>query len=256
MAKYNITAELYDNPLTEQEGDFTARPIITTTLYNKDIAQRIVEKRTEYRPETITNILDLADQEKAAAVAEGNSVVDGMGQYMISLMGVFDGVTDLFNRTRHALGVSYNPGKVIRKMLADTDVKISKEAATGPIIGKVIDIKTGSLNDKITAGKVLKINGANLKIVGDETQTGVFFVDSTDASKTFKSEMLVDNNPSEVKAEIPALADGQYRLRIVTQYTKGAKQTKTVRTTEYPILLTVGTGGGGGGGDDDRPVIE
>lgn len=252
MAKYNLNAELYDNPLTEKEGDFTARPVITTTLYNSDIAQRIVEKRTEYRPETIVNILGLADQEKASAVAEGNSVVDGMGQYMVNIGGVFDAVTDLFDPAKHSLGIGYTPGKVVRGMLADTAVKISKEAATGPIIGKTLDIKTGSLNDRITAGKILKINGANLKIVGDEKQVGVFFIDSTDASKTFKSEMLVDNNPSEVKAEIPALADGQYKLRIVTQYTKGAKQTKTVRTAEFPILLTVGEPGG----EDDRPVIE
>lgn len=253
MAKYNITAELYDNPLTEKEGDFVARPVIKTSLYNKDIAQRIVEKRTEYRLETIINILDLADQEKAIAVAEGNSVIDGMGQYMVNVIGVFDAVTDLFDRAKHALGISYNPGKVVRNMLADTEVKISKEAATGPIIGKVTDVKTGSLNSRITAGKVLKINGANLKIVGDEAKTGVYFVSESDPTKTFKSEMLVDNNPSEVKAEIPALANGQYRLRIVTQYSKGAKQTKAERIAEYPILLTVGAGGGD---DDDRPVIE
>lgn len=26
MAKYNFNAELYDNPLTEKEGDYIARP--------------------------------------------------------------------------------------------------------------------------------------------------------------------------------------------------------------------------------------
>ena len=131
MAKYNVNAELYDNPLTEKEGDFTARPVIGTTLYNNDIASRIIEKRTEYRPETITNILDLADKEKAAAVAEGNSVVDGMGQYMLNIGGAFDAVTDLFDPARHSLGITYNPGKVVRGMLADTAVK----AATVDVVG-------------------------------------------------------------------------------------------------------------------------
>lgn len=255
MAKYNVNAELYDNPLTEKEGDFTARPVIGTTLYNNDIASRIIEKRTEYRPETITNILDLADKEKAAAVAEGNSVVDGMGQYMLNIGGAFDAVTDLFDPARHSLGITYNPGKVVRGMLADTAVKISKEASTGPVIGKTIDSKTNSLSDRITSGKILKIMGANLKIVGNEETTGVYFISDSNPATTYKSEMLVNNNPSAVDAEIPDLPDGQYRLRIATQYTKGAKQTKTVRTAEFPVLLTGGDPGSGGG-EDDRPVIE
>jgi len=55
MADILLYAELYDNPLTEKEGDFTAKPKVTGTIRNADIAKRIVEKRTEYRPETIEN---------------------------------------------------------------------------------------------------------------------------------------------------------------------------------------------------------
>lgn len=46
MAKYNFNAELYDNPLTEKEGDYIARPTVNTTIRNEQIAERIVEERT------------------------------------------------------------------------------------------------------------------------------------------------------------------------------------------------------------------
>ena len=55
-----LTVDLYDNVLTEKTGDFTGKIRITGTTRTSDISNRIVKKRTEYRPETITNILDLS----------------------------------------------------------------------------------------------------------------------------------------------------------------------------------------------------
>ena len=37
-----LNTDLYDNLLTERKGDYTAKPHITGTLYNTDIAARIV----------------------------------------------------------------------------------------------------------------------------------------------------------------------------------------------------------------------
>ena len=77
-----LNTDLYDNLLTERKGDYTAKPRITGTLYNTDIAARIVAARTEYQHGTILNILDMADSHKVQAIAEGKSVVDGVGQYL------------------------------------------------------------------------------------------------------------------------------------------------------------------------------
>ena len=68
-----LYVDLYDNVLTEKKGDYMGKVAITGSLRNADIARRIVEKRTEYRPETIQNILDLADEEKIIALTEGKS---------------------------------------------------------------------------------------------------------------------------------------------------------------------------------------
>ena len=81
--KITLNVDLYDNIMTEQKGDYTGRARITGSLHNKEIAARIIKERTEYRQETIENILDLADQKKVEAIAEGKSVVDGVGQYIV-----------------------------------------------------------------------------------------------------------------------------------------------------------------------------
>lgn len=246
MATYNISAELYDNPLTEKEGDFTARPTVNTSMHNKELGEEIVKKRTEYRLETIINILDLGDQEKAIAIAQGISVIDGVGQYLVNIRGAFDSATDKFDPKRHSLGVSYNPGKILRKLLADTGVNVTKVATTGPVIGKVYDPMSDTTNDQLTPSQPIKIMGSNLKVLGDPAIAGVFFIKDADKTST-RSPLIVTNIPSELTVMVPPLAEGLYSVQVVTSYANGSKQTKEPRAANFPILLTVGEGG------NDRP---
>lgn len=109
--KIILNADLYDNVLTEKPGDYVAKPRITGTYRNTDVAADIVAERTEYRPETIVNILTLADQKKVQAVANGKSLVDGFGQYLLNLSGSFEGESPSFNPEIHATGVTFTPGK-------------------------------------------------------------------------------------------------------------------------------------------------
>ena len=67
-----LTVDLYDNVLTEKQGDYSGKIRITGTVRNADIANGIVKERTEYRPETIENILNLADKKKREALASAN----------------------------------------------------------------------------------------------------------------------------------------------------------------------------------------
>ena len=110
-----LNTDLYDNLLTERKGDYTAKPRITGTLYNTDIAARIVAARTEYQHGTILNILDMADSHKVQAIAEGKSVVDGVGQYLVNVQGAFEGEKAQFEPGKHALGITYTMGKLLRR---------------------------------------------------------------------------------------------------------------------------------------------
>ena len=89
--KIILTADLYDNAVTERKGDYTAKPRITGTVRNHQIAERILARGSELRLDTIEYILGMGDQEKVTAIAEGKSVVDGVGQYMATLTGPFEG---------------------------------------------------------------------------------------------------------------------------------------------------------------------
>lgn len=234
--KIILSVDLYDNLLTEKKGDFTGKARITGSFRNADIARRIVAKRTEYRLETIENILNLADQEKARAIVEGKSLVDGVGQYQIRVVGSFEGEKAPFNPELHQLSVSYSMGKSLRDMMKNVVVE-TYIATTGPVINEVIDSSTGSVNSMLVPNSTFVINGSNIKIAGDDPSVGVFM--TREGGTSSEVRLLVHNNPSQLTVLLGDMAYGQYTLSIVTQFSTSGKSLKEPRTYVFPISLRV-----------------
>ena len=245
-----LTVDLYDNLLTEKQGDYSGKVRITGTLHNAEVAQRIVKERTEYRLETIVNILNIADQKKVEIISEGKSLVDGVGQYMLNISGVFEGEDPKFDAEKHKIGVTYTPGKLLQKALKQISVD-PRMAKTGPVINNITDSTTGSISEKITSGGPAVIEGSTLLLKGNDASIGVYFTPDG-GGEAKKVQTIVMNTKSQIIISIPQLSDGQYSLSVTTQAGSNYQLVKEPRTYKFPILLTVGNGGG----DDDRPEIE
>ncbi|MRY40258.1 DUF4469 domain-containing protein [Parabacteroides distasonis] len=244
-----LNTDLYDNLLTERKGDYTAKPRITGTLYNTDIAARIVAARTEYQHGTILNILDMADSHKVQAIAEGKSVVDGVGQYLVNVQGAFEGEKAQFEPGKHALGITYTMGKLLRETLKLVKVVVNSVAAVGPVINTVTDSTSKAINGQLSSGGALVLGGVNLKIQGDDPSIGVYLTPTTEGAAPMKAPVVIANSPSQVIVQMPTLADGQYTVSLTTQYS-GSRNVKEPRTYTFPIILIVGEGGGG---DSESP---
>lgn len=252
MEEKNIlTVDLYENFLTEKQGDYSGKIRITGTLHNKDVAQRFANARTEYRPETIENILNISDQIKVEIIQEGKSLVDGVGQYMLNINGPFEGEDPKYDPKKNIIGITYTPGKLLQKALKliRVDPRIAK---TGPVINSFTDSTTGSINEKITSGGPAIIEGSTLLLKGSDASIGVYFTPDG-GSEAKKVQTIVTNTKSQIIISIPQLSDGQYSLSVTTQAGSNYQLVKEPRTYTFPILLTVGDGGSGGG---DRPEIE
>ena len=202
MAKIILNADLYDNVLTAEPGDFTAKPVITGTYRDEDVADDIVRERTEYRKETIVNILQLADQKRVEAIA------GGVGQYLLNLSGVFDGEAPKFDPEKNKVGVTFTPGKALLDALKEVTFNLNK-ATTGPVINQVTDVRTGSVNGQITPGKNLIITGANLLVKGDNPANGIYFTNDEPDAEPVKVEYYTRSTTSEQIVEVPeSLTDG------------------------------------------------
>lgn len=245
-----LTVDLYDNVLTEKPGDYTGKVRITGTVRNSDIAADIVKERTEYRPETIENILLLADQKKREALASGKSLVDGVGQYLLNINGPFSGKKSDYKSADNKIGVTYTPGAELLKLLDNIYVN-ADIASVGPMIEGIVDSTTKSASNLLTSGGPAVISGTTLLLKGDSPEVGVYF-SPEDGGEPVKVSVVVANTKSQIIISIPQLPDGQYYLSVTTQAGGGYSIVKEPRTYRLPILLTVGESSGGGG-EEERP---
>ena len=158
-----LTVDLYDNVLTEKTGDFTGKIRITGTTRTSDISNRIVKKRTEYRPETITNILDLSYDEMIEALAQGRCVVNKFGQWLLTINGSFDGKKSDFRSTENKITVMFTPSATLLKALEN--IYVNADVATvGPMIESLTDSTTNEKNLHITPNAPAIIFGSTLLI--------------------------------------------------------------------------------------------
>lgn len=242
---------LRENSLTTDNPDDCVAEIFTTpkTLHNEDIANAIMEEGSEVTLETTLSIINKRDRIVRNYILDGNSVLTEICQFTPRITGVFPSSNAQFNAEVNKLTLDIVLSNGMRDAL-----RTVKTVNLGPkrdvaAISLVTDTLTG-LSGTITPNEDIHIQGSRLKVVGDENIAGVFFV-AADGTATRVTRRLTINAPSELIARVPALADGEYTLRIVTFYSQSNLLLKTARTIEYKKPLRVGKDN-----SDDRPVIE
>ncbi|TWV60393.1 DNA-binding domain-containing protein [Parabacteroides distasonis] len=246
-----LTVDLYDNVLTEKPGDYTGKIRITGTVRTKDVANRVVNKRTEYRPETIVNILDLSYQEIIEALVQGKCVVNALGQFILNISGSFDGKKQDYKSELNRISVTFTPSAALLKALEN--IYVNADVATvGPMIESITDSTTGDTNFRLTPNAPAIIAGSNLLIKGDYPSNGVYFTKDEEGATPQKVSLIVRNTKGEIIIQIPALTDGQYWLSVTTQVGSNYSLVKEPRTYRLPILLAVGEITGAGG-DSESP---
>lgn len=228
---------LRDNPLTKDNTKDCIAEVKTgpKTLTKEDTAREIKRTGSELKLPTILSVTSQDSDIILEALLNGDSVTTDLCQ---------------FDPAIHKLTFDIVPTKKLRDALKNVKVINMGTKADVARIRLVADTLTGLFDGSITASEDIMITGNNIKITGDEAVVGVFFV-AGDGTTTKVTRRLTQNDPSKVIARVPALADGSYTLRIVTQFSQSSTTLKEARTLEYPTKLVVGDSGGG-----DRPEIE
>ncbi|WP_456086723.1 DUF4469 domain-containing protein [Parabacteroides sp.] len=247
IGKTILTVDLYDNVLTEKLGDYSGKIRITGTFRNKEVSAGIVEERTEYRPETIENILGMSDDKKLQALAAGKCVSDGLGHFFLNVGGSFSGKKSDYKSPDNKIGVTFIPSAALLKLLENIYVN-ADIASVGPMIEHITDSTTGAVDSILTPSAPAVISGRTLLLKGNDPSVGVYFTPES-GSDPIKVPLVVTNTTSQIIVSIPALADGNYYLSVTTQAGAGYSIVKEPRTYRLPILLTVGNTGG----EEERP---
>ncbi|GHT22980.1 hypothetical protein AGMMS4957_13910 [Bacteroidia bacterium] len=232
---------LRPNLLTQEVGnDYIAEvSTIGNTLHNEQIAQRIVQGRSELRLETIVSILAQRDEIVREALQQGSSVQDGNARISPRILGNWIGSEARYAPDAHKITCNMTPTAELRTALGAVGVEVLGVRESGAYIGLVTDAATGKTDGTATPNEDIIIEGDKIKVAPDgETGLGVFFV-AAGGTETPVAHRLTENNPKKVIARVPALTAGTYTLVIKTRFTSGNNTLKDVRTITYSQSLTV-----------------
>jgi hypothetical protein len=192
------------------------------TLRNREIAHIMKDMGVEGKVEYIEHILDQADAVTREYVRRGHSVLTGCCQFTPRVQGVWESATANYDPKKHKIGLHIIPSAEMREALKAVSLELMGVKPDGAVIGLVTDTSTGLADGNMVSGDVIAIEGEKIKIAPDnEASLGVFFIDA-DEKVIPVTHRLIQNDNSKVVVMVPTLPAGQYTLRIVTRYTRGA----------------------------------
>ena len=239
--RHTIKAYLYDNLLTPDPNDFTARVSSERSLSVADICHSAATRGgADVSDAAMSHAVELFLKEMAYRLCDGFAVNTGYFTAMPVVRGVFLNPNETFDPQRHTLQFQFTQGELMRREIEDVEVKIMGVTETGLYIGQVEDMKSRTVNEVLTPGFNLRVTGTKLRVVGDKPGVGIFFRETVTntATKVDEGDIVV-NNPSELMIIIPALPAGTYQLEVTTQYSTGNKLLKEVRSAVFDRPLTV-----------------
>jgi hypothetical protein len=234
---------LIENTVTREESDKIAKVKSKKTKSIEDLADRIVQERTEYRKDTIVNIIKLVNSAKLELLSQGEKVNDGITILEPAITGIFTDDT-VFVDGVHSCIINSRVTNDVHTMLAQvkgTYNGLSVENGGASIDG-ITDSATGAVNGEVTPGKTVIITGNKIRIVPEEGETPESCITYTNLDTqqvVTQADPLVINDPSKIVLQLPELAKGLYSLTVKTIYSNSAVSLKAPRYITSKIKLEV-----------------
>jgi hypothetical protein len=228
---------LHENLLTERKDDYAAQTHSKTVYTREQFIDLMLQRGTLVTKTDIVAVLNDVEETVSYIVKNGGMVNLPLFNIAFSISGVFDGAMDTFDPRRHKLHVNVSKGTLLREV--EKEVKLSKVNVPSPQpqILEVKDSVSGQVDEVLTAGGAVEINGIHIKLAGNKETVGLWFV-AEDGTET-QAVTIITNMPMQVIALIPSLTVGDiYQVKVVTQYS-GSRDLKEPKTTIYAKPLQV-----------------
>jgi len=239
---HKIKAYLYDNVFTKDNpNDYIARTVSEQSLNVKQICEIAISRGgAEVTASAMEHATELFLKEMAYQLCDGYSINTGYFTAGTQIRGTFNSLQDSFDTEKHSILFQFTQGEKLRALIPGIEVDIVGLAEVTNVIHQITDVNSGSINDILTPNRNLKIHGSKIKIVGENPDNGIYFVNTTTGARTkANTNDIAVNKPSELIIIIPNLAKGTYRLELATQYTGSKKQLKQPRIIGLDKVLTV-----------------
>lgn len=261
--KNELDLKAYPNELTPDiDTDYIVK--VNTkdqTLTDDDIASDVAILSGKYNKSEVKHLFDLQAQAVAAAAANGYNIATQLCYVQPTASGVImeEELSAPVDRTKVKVYASLRPGAALKQAMEQTKLNLFMQAAaTGPHIAGMTSAEfsaaAATTRAPMGASGMAVITGGGLKLAGGHASVGITLTSVATPSKTFfiPATKVSPNTPKKLQFVLPAgITEGQWMVKVTTQYSNGATLTKEPRTFELkrPIYIGVVPDGGGGTGD-------
>lgn len=237
--KYQICGQLMDNIVArDNTEEVIPVPVSVGIADERRIISEMMAEDSGVCRETILHVHELEKRVVKRLLMSGYSVNAGLYYASPSFRGVIE--DSVWNPQKNSIEVNFNMGADLRRAVKDTTVNIVGEKGAAIYIGGVADAATRAQDATATAGRAFTLVGRNLRVAGTDGDVGITLTSESGTVTRITDDLFVLNDSLKVIFIIPAgLAEGTYRLRLATQYGRGNRLLKSVRSVEK--LIYVGT---------------
>ena len=237
MAKKKSVWEVYLRPNTltkDNDRDCIADVHAhAATQRNEDIAEIITKERSEFRKETIINILNMRDKAVKDLIQEGLSFMDGLVQISPRVSGVWETENSSYDEKIHKRTVDLVPTTDLRTALDAIGVKVLGAKEETARITEITDTATGLKDGSLTIGDDIIIEGSKIKVDENDPAQGVFFK-AENGTEYKTNRRLSVNNPSQIIARVPKeVPEGKVEVMVRTKFSTGNKTLSQIREIVY-----------------------
>lgn len=223
-AKQRVNWHVQIHPFNFSKGnDVHPRPVIRGTFTLDDLAREL-EERTHghYRAEEtalfISQLVDIAED----ILIDGYALSTPLGTLTPTITGMwnYDRIQPTARQQNQAT-LSYSMSKRIKGLFANPLFHaLDPHEKAGPYISKVLDLHTRQVNDSLTPGNVILVDGRLLLMNGESPLRGVELLEADTGRRiaTYLPQDLLLNSRSQFSIRLPdELADGEYQLAVTSQ---------------------------------------
>ncbi|MFA8451372.1 MAG: DNA-binding domain-containing protein [Bacteroidales bacterium] len=198
---------LYPNPITENPNDCKAVIKNKKVLHIDDIIEKMKDKGLSLDDSNIECVVKHYTETIIDTLSEGYTVSTPVMRISPTIRGIFLDKDDAFNPERHKIDFEITIGKALHFDTSEINVNKVKAERKAPVIMKVSDYFSETINTKISPNGTMEISGLDLKINTEEKDEGLFFVTN---KMTIKAKKFYHNRNTYLVAKIPSELKGEH----------------------------------------------
>lgn len=229
---------LYELPFERLEEPYGAHVTEEESLSDQDIEDRMANSGSGFTRANIKGVRELERKVVLDAVREGKGLRTRLVTGGYSMGGGFADADALYNPEHNSLLYNMWAGPDVVAATKEAHAQKTAGPKAGPIVLHVHDQDSGSTDNTLTGGGIVRVTGERLSVKGTLPSVGIVLRSISGTDYAVDLRQLVVNKPKELIFRLPALPANQYNLLITTQGSTG-KLLKTPHTTIFDKILTV-----------------